>query len=252
MENEKVEILSELLKNIYAFIDSLKQTIEDGVCLYNVNFEQIHLGEKNKRQKEVKEVSEDQNKHKQIIDLINKIRSCNKCELSLKRTNVVAGSGPIDTKVMIIGEAPGEQEDLQGLPFVGKAGQLLTKLLELSGIQREKIYITNCVKCRPPNNRIPYINEMIACSEYLKKQIYLIEPKLIISLGATSIQFLLNKKVSITKVRGTLINTQVFGKNILVFPTFHPSFLLRDNRNIPLAQQDFNKLSLYIKENNLL
>ncbi len=269
MENEKFNNIIELLKSIYIYLDAIKQTVENGSILYNTNFENIKFTESrlfeksvrdffdkniNKNIKEDIEIEQDQktsNKHEQLIEIINKVKTCLRCELGYKRTNAVPGAGPIDTKVMIIGEAPGEQEDLQGLPFVGKAGQLLTKLLENANIKREEIYITNCVKCRPPNNRVPTFEEMKSCSIHLYKQINLIKPEIIICLGATSIQFLLQKKVSITKIRGLLIEAIVFNHKTYLFPTFHPSFLLRDNRNIPIAQKDFIQIANYLKKYNI-
>ncbi|MFN3410624.1 MAG: uracil-DNA glycosylase [Exilispira sp.] len=262
MNNERVEKLVDLLKIVYSSLDCFKQTIENGLCTYKIDFEMIIENEKSKvaggkvlselKKDDIEFYDRDINLQKELIDIINEIRNCTRCELSLKRINTVPGIGPIDSKVMIIGEAPGEQEDIQGLPFVGKAGQLLTKLLDNAGLQRDKIYITNCIKCRPPNNRVPSVKEMILCSIHLKRQINLIKPDLILSLGATSIQFLLNKKVSITKIRGTLIEAEIFGRKVLLFPTFHPSFLLRDNRNIPVASEDIKKIASYIKKNKLL
>lgn len=260
MENEKVEKIKDLLYSIYSYLDCYQQSIDNGVILFSLNLEKFTIEEKTKKNTEklnTKNIKENStffylNKQKELVDLIKQIHNCSKCELSLKRINTVPGVGPIDSKIMIIGEAPGEQEDIQGLPFVGKAGQLLTKLLVNSGLPREKIYITNCLKCRPPNNRPPLLDEMKSCSIHLIKQLNLIKPKLIISLGATSIQFLLQKKVSISKIRGNLIEVKIFDQSILVFPTFHPSFLLRDNTIIPTAQKDFDKISLFIKNNKLI
>jgi DNA polymerase len=260
MENEKVEKLVELLKSLYIYLDSIKQTNENGIILYDLIFNKLKIEEKILKEinqinltgnNEKQDLPQNSNKQMQLIDLISKIKNCNKCELSLKRINTVPGAGPIDSKVMIVGEGPGEQEDIQGLPFVGRAGQLLTKLLENSSLEREKIYITNCVKCRPPNNRVPSLMEMNACSQYLSMQINLIKPQIIICLGATSTQFLLQKKVSITKIRGTLIETEIFGHKLFLYPIFHPSFLLRDPRNIEIAQKDFNKIANYLKKNNI-
>ncbi len=249
MNSKKVDILINFLKTLYLSIDELKQTLENGYIIYDINVEKISLTE-DIEQKSIqkKDIDIQSNRQKQLLDIIDQIRNCKRCELSLKRISTVPGIGPLDTKVMIVGEAPGEQEDIQGIPFVGKAGQLLTKLLCNSGIQRENIFITNCVKCRPPNNRIPTFQEMALCSIYLKKQINIIKPYLIITLGATSTQFLLQKKVLITKVRGILVEAEVFGHKTYVYPTFHPSYLLRDNNNIPIAQKDFDKISLILKK----
>lgn len=260
MENEKVEKLIELLKSLYIYLDSIKQTNENGIILYDLIFDKLKIEEKKSKEinqfniaynTEKQQIPQNLNKQMLLIDLISKIKNCTRCELSLKRTNAVPGAGPIDSKIMIVGEGPGEQEDIQGLPFVGKAGQLLTKLLKNAGLERENIYITNCVKCRPPNNRVPSLLEMNSCSYYLNRQINLIKPQVIICLGATSTQFLLQKKVSITKIRGTLIETEIFGHKFFLYPTFHPSFLLRDNRNIEIAQKDFDRIANYLKKNNI-
>ncbi len=263
MEVEKENVLINLLKSIYISLDHIQQTIDNGYILYSLEFEKINSDEVFKKIANLNNTKKEYSvllnkgessfdKQKELIDIVDQIRNCSKCELGLRRISTVPGVGPINSKVMIIGEAPGQQEDIQGLPFVGKAGQLLTKLLTNSGIEREKIFITNIVKCRPPDNRVPKLDEMIACSEYLKKQIKLIKPKFIITLGSTSIQFLLQKKVSISKIRGILIEKDLFGDKILIYPTYHPSFLLRDSNNIPIAQKDFDKIALLLKKNKLI
>ena len=162
--------------------------------------------------------------------LATECRSCTRCELSQTRTNVVVGHGPVPCHVMIIGEGPGEQEDLQGKPFVGKAGQLLTKILESAGIDREtQVYITNTVKCRPPQNRTPLLSEMEACKPYLLRQIQLVQPKILILLGAPSLKTVLEEQLSISKVRGQWYQATVdyMPDPLYIMPMFHPSYLLR-------------------------
>lgn len=150
---------------------------------------------------------------------------CQRCPLSQLRTQVVFGEGRIDTELMFIGEAPGGEEDLQGRPFVGKAGQLLTKILSSVGIDRNEVYITNVVKCRPPGNRNPTPEEVSACWPFLEAQIAVIRPKIIVTLGSVPTQALLKTKEPITSVRGRWFE---WIGGIRVFPMFHPSFLLRN------------------------
>ncbi len=151
--------------------------------------------------------------------------NCQKCPLAATRTNVVVERGDRNAKILIIGEAPGEQEDLSGLPFVGKSGQLLDKILESVGFDTNKdVYICNTVKCRPPNNRVPTEVEMNTCKPYLLEQIRLIDPKIILLTGATSLKSIMGEKRGISKIRGQWLEWE--GR--LVMPIFHPSYLLRN------------------------
>lgn len=152
--------------------------------------------------------------------------TCQKCNLAKTRTNVVFGEGIFSSKIMLIGEGPGQQEDETGRPFVGKAGQLLDKILESQEFSREKnVYICNTVKCRPPGNRVPADEEMAACREYLDAQIELMKPKIIILCGATAVKAMLNIKQGITKIRGQWFDGPFESK---MMPFFHPSYLLRN------------------------
>jgi DNA polymerase len=156
---------------------------------------------------------------------------CLKCGLSEMRTQVVVGTGPVPCDLMIIGEAPGEQEDIQGHPFVGKAGQLLTKMLEAVGITRDTdVFITNTVKCRPPQNRTPLVTEMDACKPYLIRQIQLVKPKVMVLLGSPALKTVLEELGPISKVRGKWVQATVsYMENPLyIMPMFHPSYLLRN------------------------
>jgi len=153
------------------------------------------------------------------------VRDCQRCPLHRSRTNLVFGEGNPEADLMFIGEAPGETEDQTGRPFVGKAGQLLTQILAAVGIQREEVYITNVVKCRPPGNRVPTKTEMDACWDWLAAQIALINPLLIVTLGNTPTQKLLGTTEGITQLRGRFFSWK---GNIEVFPMFHPSYLLRN------------------------
>jgi DNA polymerase len=152
-------------------------------------------------------------------------KRCKKCsELARTRRNVVFGVGNPQTELMFIGEAPGADEDAQGEPFVGRAGQLLTKIIEAMGMKREEVYIANVLKCRPPENRTPLPDETANCLPYLEKQIELIRPKVIVALGATALRALLDIQIGITKMRG---NWYTY-RDIPIMPTFHPAYLLRN------------------------
>jgi DNA polymerase len=151
--------------------------------------------------------------------------ACAKCrELARTRTQVVFGVGSRQAEIMFIGEAPGADEDEQGEPFVGRAGQLLTKIIEAMGLTREEVYIANILKCRPPNNRPPLPDEAANCLPYLLRQIELVRPKAIVALGATALRGLLNVESSISRVRG---NWYLF-HDVPLMPTFHPAYLLRN------------------------
>jgi uracil-DNA glycosylase len=152
-------------------------------------------------------------------------KRCVKCdELSRRRQSVVFGVGNVRADVMFIGEAPGADEDAQGEPFVGRAGQLLTKIIEAMGYTREDVYITNIIKCRPPQNRTPLPDEVTNCLPYVLRQIELIQPKVIVALGATALRALLDVQLGITKMRG---HWYTF-RDIPIMPTFHPAYLLRN------------------------
>ena len=159
-----------------------------------------------------------------LEDLNKLICNCQKCRLGATRNKFVFGSGNPNANVMVIGEGPGADEDAQGLPFVGRAGKLLTDILKAIKFERDEVYIANVVKCRPPGNRTPLPQEMDACMPYLKKQIELIKPKLILCLGLTAAQALLKKRESLTSMRGKVFDFE----NVKVMVTFHPAALLRN------------------------
>ncbi len=149
--------------------------------------------------------------------------ACVKCVLHQARTNVVFGTGNRQAQLVFVGEGPGQDEDLQGLPFVGKAGQLLNKIIAAMGFKREDVYICNVVKCRPPGNRTPLPDEIAACSPFLEEQLELIAPKAIVALGGPAAKTLLHTSTGITMLRGRWASY----KSIPVMPTFHPAFVLR-------------------------
>ena len=157
-------------------------------------------------------------------ELEQSIINCNKCKLCQNRTNIVFGVGNKNAEIMMIGEGPGADEDKEGIPFVGKAGQLMNKALEGLGIKREELYIANIVKCRPPSNRVPEQDEAEACLNYLRNQVILVKPKIIVLLGSTALKNILGKEYGITSARGNWIER----KGILYMPTWHPAALLRD------------------------
>lgn len=159
-----------------------------------------------------------------LEELNKRICNCTKCDLHKGRNKFVFGSGNPEADVMVIGEGPGAEEDKQGLPFVGRAGQLLTDILKAINFSRDEVYIGNIVKCRPPENRTPTSIEMEKCIPYLKKQIELIKPKAILCLGLTAVQGLLKKKDSLTNMRGKIFNYE----GIRVMVTYHPAALLRN------------------------
>ncbi len=160
-------------------------------------------------------------------ELKRRVSECQKCGLCKKRHNTVFGEGPeINCRVVVVGEGPGADEDALGRPFVGKAGQLLTGILENGGrIPRESLYITNIVKCRPPENRNPTNEESAACSEYLEAQLLLLHPDIVVTLGNIPTQWLLKTSQGITSLRGQWIEW----RGIKLFPMFHPSYLLRND-----------------------
>lgn len=178
-------------------------------------------------------------------NLKNQCLCCDKCPLSSGRHNVVFGVGNENAEIMFVGEGPGEQEDLQGEPFVGKSGQLLDKYLSLIGLDRkENIYIANIVKCRPPMNRDPKPEEQDICIGYLRQQVKFIKPKIIVCLGRIAAQRLISPDFRVTTQHGEFIEKG----GILFMGTFHPSALLRTESNKALALEDFQRLRDKIKE----
>lgn len=177
----------------------------------------------------------------ELTEIINK---CRRCSLHCKRKNVVVGEGNINSKIMFIGEGPGEEEDNTGRPFVGRAGQLLTKMIEAIELKREDVYIANIVKCRPPNNRVPLEEEAIRCLPYLRYQVAIVRPKIIVCLGATSAKYIISREIRITKDRGVWYQKG----NFYIMPTYHPSALLRDPSKKRDAWEDFKNIRDKLKK----
>jgi uracil-DNA glycosylase len=164
--------------------------------------------------------------------------ACTACRLCEKRNRVVFGVGPVFAPIMFVGEGPGEQEDLSGIPFVGAAGQLLTKIITATGFARADVAIANCVKCRPPGNRNPEPDELEACRHFLEKQVEIVSPRVIVTLGKFAAQTLLNTKASMTALRGGLKSY----RGIPLMPTFHPAYLLRNPEAKRLVWDDMQKV----------
>lgn len=191
-----------------------------------------------------------QEEKKELIGAINsQIVICNKCSLCSTRTNAVPGEGPTSAKIMIIGEAPGETEDQNGKPFCGKAGGLLDQILEQITLSRDKIYITNIVKCRPPKNRDPEENELKQCTSYLEQQINIIKPKIIITLGRFSSQWILKTEEKITPLTNKYFIKEDMDYKYSVIPMFHPSYLLRNRQMVkPSAEGLKERIKKSIEE----
>ncbi len=162
--------------------------------------------------------------HPELASLREHIGDCKRCPLCKERTNIVFGTGNPKAKLMFVGEAPGSDEDKTGEPFVGRAGKLLTEMITAMGLTREQIYIANVVKCRPPQNRPPEPVEIATCIPFLKKQIEIIKPEVVVALGKFASQTLLQTEIPITKLRGEFQN---FG-TVKLMPTYHPAYLLRN------------------------
>lgn len=166
-------------------------------------------------------------------ELEKSIINCKKCKLYSNRSNIVFGVGNKDADIMFIGEGPGADEDREGEPFVGKAGKLMNEAFKGIGINREEVYIANIVKCRPPQNRVPEEDEANTCLNYLRNQVILVKPKIIVLLGNTALKNILGKEYSITNMRGKWVEK----KGIMYMPTWHPAALLRDeNKKIEFWQ----------------
>jgi uracil-DNA glycosylase len=183
-------------------------------------------------------------------EIAEKIKNCQKCPLHSTRHNTVPGEGNYHSVVIFLGEAPGEVEDLHGKPFIGKAGQLFSKILQSVNIKREEVFITNMLKCRPPGNRNPSKSEIELCLPFLESQIAIINPKIIVTLGNIPTKYLLNSKDGITKVRGKWFD---WIGGIKIFPMFHPSYLLRHEETTPgspkeLTWRDIKELKKEIEQ----
>jgi uracil-DNA glycosylase family 4 len=177
-----------------------------------------------------------------LVELYHETSDCQRCPLAATRTTVVFGSGNADADLMFVGEAPGAEEDRQGLPFVGRAGALLSELLGDIGLTREDVFINNVLMCRPPGNRDPQPNEIESCSPYLEKRIELIQPKVIGTLGNFATKLLTGSRTGITKVRGTPQVHVLGGRAVYLMPLLHPAAALRTPSLVETLREDFRKL----------
>jgi len=180
------------------------------------------------------------------LELLKKeVLNCHKCGLAKTRNHVIFGEGNIHAPIFIIGEAPGRDEDLKGRPFVGYSGQLLDRILDACGFnRRDHVFISNIIKCRPPGNRVPSSEEARDCKPFLLKQIELIDPKILILLGATALKNMIGPELRITRIRGHWIEFD----NRLAMPVYHPSALLRDPALKRDAWEDFKKIVLKYRQ----
>lgn len=179
-----------------------------------------------------------------LEEIRKELGDCKRCKLHRTRTTIVFGEGNKKARLMFIGEGPGYDEDVQGRPFVGKAGQLLTKIIQSIHIEREEVYIANIIKCRPPQNRNPEPDEIGSCSPFLMKQIQAIQPKIICALGAFAAQTLLRTDAKITSLRGRTFDLQ----GIKVLPTYHPAFLLRNPDKKREVWEDMKQIAEWLAE----
>lgn len=173
-----------------------------------------------------------------LESIANEVSTCEKCRLCETRRNAVPGEGSKHSSVMFVGEAPGEQEDNQGRPFVGAAGKLLTELLELVGLRRDEVFITNIVKCRPPNNRPPRKDESAACRNYLERQVRQLRPRLICPMGNSAIRALLSSEESVSELHGVPFEQD----GVTYFPMYHPAAALYTFSLRSVMEEDFKKL----------
>lgn len=183
-------------------------------------------------------------KIKLLEELKNELLTCHKCPLGKTRTNLVFGVGDPGARLMFAGEAPGRDEDMQGEPFVGRAGQLLTKIIEAIGMKRSDVYIANVLKCRPPGNRNPLPDEIVLCMPYLIKQIEIIQPKVLCALGTFAAQTLLNTTAPVGTLRGKFHDY----KGIPMMVTYHPAYLLRNPNDKVKVWDDMKKVRDFLNE----
>jgi len=174
--------------------------------------------------------------------IVEEVVSCHKCDLGATRTKAVPGDGSAHARICFVGEGPGREEDLSGIPFVGQAGRLLDRMLIAVGLSRRDCYICNIVKCRPPNNRVPEAGEVAACSLYLYAQLAIIKPDIICLLGNTALRFFFGEQYAIGQVRGTILikDEQRF------LPTYHPAAALRNPQYVQVIESDLRKLAALI------
>jgi DNA polymerase len=228
---------------------SVLKNVKDALEFYSaLGFESLPIRfvlNKEPRRKGKRTFQDSSFKQDLLQQLREEIGECMRCKLSQKRANIVFGEGDADAKLMFIGEGPGREEDIQGKPFVGDAGILLTRLIEKMGFKRGDVYIANIVKCRPPMNRDPEQDEIETCKQFIEKQIEIISPEVIISLGrVSSLTLLGNSTLKITAVRGNFFDYQ----GIPLMPTFHPAYLIRNPKEKWKTWNDAQKVLTRLKQ----
>jgi len=181
-------------------------------------------------------------RREELVELYKQARVCTRCPLHETRTQVVFGNGNADADLMFVGEAPGASEDAQGLPFVGRAGKLLGEMLGENGMTREDVFVTNVLKSRPPGNRDPEAEEIQACRPYLQRQVELIEPRVICTLGNFATKLLSGSQDGITRVHGVPQQRELGGRAVTLYPLFHPAAALRTPRVKEQLSEDFSRL----------
>jgi DNA polymerase len=187
-------------------------------------------------------------RREELVALYREASGCVRCPLHQGRNRVVFGNGNADADLMFVGEGPGQQEDIQGLPFVGRAGKLLDQLLEEIGLSRGEVFVTNVVLCRPPGNRDPQPEEIAACRSYTDRQIELIEPRLICSLGKFAMQVLTRTNRGITAVHGKPEVHELGGRTMRVYPLFHPAAALRSTKTLEDLREAFARIPALLDE----
>jgi uracil-DNA glycosylase family 4 len=189
-----------------------------------------------------------QERREDLVQLFREASGCTRCPLAQGRTQVVFGNGNADADLMFVGEGPGHHEDLQGLPFVGRAGQLLDQLLGEIGLSRAEVFVANVLKCRPPGNRDPLPEEIDACKPYLARQVDLIEPRVICTLGNFATKLLTRSQRGITGVHGRAQVHELGGRAVRVYPLYHPAAALRSTKTLEELRADFGGLPRLLDE----
>jgi uracil-DNA glycosylase len=187
-------------------------------------------------------------RREELVELYREVRKCERCPLHATRTQAVFGAGNANADLMFVGEAPGQQEDLQGIPFVGRAGQLLNELLAENGLARDDVFIANVLKSRPPGNRDPQSDEIEACQPYLFRQVELIEPTVICTLGNFSTKLLTGSQTGISRVHGVPQVHRLGQRTVKIFPIYHPAAGLRTPSVKEILREDFKKLPALLAE----
>jgi uracil-DNA glycosylase len=209
---------------------NIKRAVEQHIEMENFFSGGQYIRSKETAAKPTRNNGSSETAQKELEEIANEVKQCRKCEIGSTRTNAVPGEGNAGARIFFIGEAPGADEDAQGRPFVGRAGQLLDKIITAMGLKREDVYIGNILKCRPPENRTPKAEEIINCLPFLQRQIEIIKPDIIVALGAYAAQTLLETTKAIGQLRGHFFDYYPgLGKPpIKLLATFHPAYLLRN------------------------